>query len=107
VREAERAAGEEMPNEIDNEMPNEMDDEIDNKIDDEMDNEIDDKMEREQATEAAPEQSTASPSPEKLSRLQKACLEFCIALLDHRITRQEYDSLLVCALAVLGVKEEG
>jgi hypothetical protein len=28
-------------------------------------------------------------------------------LLDHRITRREYDSLLVCALAVLGVKEEG
>jgi hypothetical protein len=28
-------------------------------------------------------------------------------LLDHRITRREYDSPLVCALAVLGVKEEG
>jgi hypothetical protein len=28
-------------------------------------------------------------------------------LLDQRITRREYDSPLVCALAVLGVKEEG
>jgi len=28
-------------------------------------------------------------------------------LLDQRITRQEYNSPLVCALAVLGVKEEG
>jgi hypothetical protein len=27
-------------------------------------------------------------------------------LLDQRITRREYDSLLVCALAVLGVEEE-
>jgi hypothetical protein len=38
---------------------------------------------------------------------QKACLEFCIALLSQLITRKEYDSLLVCALAVLGVKEDG
>jgi hypothetical protein len=34
-------------------------------------------------------------------------LEFCIALLNQSITRKEYDSLLVCALAVLGVKEDG
>jgi hypothetical protein len=60
-----------------------------------------------QATEAAPSQSTASVRPEKLSRLQKACLNFCIALLDHCITRREYDSLLVCGLAVLGIKKEG
>jgi hypothetical protein len=32
---------------------------------------------------------------------------FCIALLDHQITRREYDSPFVCALAVLGVKEDG
>jgi hypothetical protein len=63
--------------------------------------------ETDQAREAAPNQGTARARPEKLSRIQKACLEFCIALLDHRITRCEYDSPLVCALAVLGVKEEG
>ncbi|KAF7564171.1 telomere-linked helicase 1, partial [Pyrenophora tritici-repentis] len=40
-------------------------------------------------------------------RGDRACLEFCIALLNHRITRREYDSPLVCALAVLGVKEDG
>jgi hypothetical protein len=34
-------------------------------------------------------------------------LEFCIALLNQSITRKEYDSPLVCALAVLGVKEDG
>ncbi|TKA55481.1 hypothetical protein B0A49_13343, partial [Cryomyces minteri] len=44
---------------------------------------------------------------EKLSAVQKACLQFCIALLDQRITQKEYDSALVCALAVLGVKEGG
>ena len=45
--------------------------------------------------------------PEALSGLEKACLAFCIALLNHSITRKEYDSPLVCALAVLGVKEDG
>jgi hypothetical protein len=33
-------------------------------------------------------------------------LEFCIALLSQTVTRKEYDSLLVCALAMLGVKED-
>jgi hypothetical protein len=31
------------------------------------------------------------------------CLDFCITLLDHRITHREYNS----PLAVLGVKEDG
>ncbi|KAE8823008.1 hypothetical protein PTNB85_10187 [Pyrenophora teres f. teres] len=47
------------------------------------------------------------PEPKKLSKIQKACLEFCIVLLNYRITRREYDSPLVCALAVLGVKKDG
>jgi hypothetical protein len=33
----------------------------------------------------------------RLSSIQKACLRFCIALLDQRITCREYDSPLVCA----------
>nr|GEZ17793.1 RecQ helicase L2 [Tanacetum cinerariifolium] len=45
--------------------------------------------------------------PTKLSSIQRACLEFCIALMSQKITRKEYDSALVCALAVLGVKEDG
>ncbi|KAL5422171.1 hypothetical protein PMIN06_013128 [Paraphaeosphaeria minitans] len=45
--------------------------------------------------------------PETLSSIEKACLAFCIALLSQSITRKEYDSPLVCALAVLGVKEDG
>jgi RecQ family ATP-dependent DNA helicase len=61
-----------------------------------------DEMEAGQDTAA-----NAIAEPTKLSRLQKACLEFCIALLNQSITRKEYDSPLVCALAVLGVKEDG
>ncbi|KAG9379897.1 ATP-dependent DNA helicase Q1 [Pyrenophora tritici-repentis] len=34
----------------------------------------------------------------------ESVFEFCIALLNHRITCREYDSPLVCALAVLGVR---
>jgi hypothetical protein len=96
VRKARRTAAAEDAEEANKEGNNEMD------MDEEMDvDEID------QATEAAPDQSTTSVRSEKLSRLQKACLEFCIALLDHRITRREYDSPLVCGLAVLGIKKEG
>ena len=45
--------------------------------------------------------------PERLSKIQKACLDFCIELLNQSISRREYDSALVCALAVLGVQEDG
>jgi hypothetical protein len=57
----------------------------------------------------AEENTTAKgiSEPEALSSIQKACLNFCIALLSQSITRKEYDSPLVCALAVLGVKEDG
>ncbi|GME31054.1 uncharacterized protein LTHEOB_12917 [Neofusicoccum parvum] len=40
-------------------------------------------------------------------RIQKACLDFCIELLNQRITRREYDSALVYALAVQGVTPTG
>ncbi|KAF3032558.1 hypothetical protein E8E12_001438 [Didymella heteroderae] len=49
----------------------------------------------------------AISEPQTLSSIQKACLEFCIALLSQSITRKEYDSPMVCALAVLGVKADG
>ena len=45
--------------------------------------------------------------PKPLTRIQKACLDFCIELLNQTVTRREYDSALVCALAVLGVNEDG
>jgi hypothetical protein len=44
---------------------------------------------------------------ESLTEVQQACLRFCMMLLQQRITRKEYDSVLVCALAVLGVKDDG
>ncbi len=43
----------------------------------------------------------------KLTKVQKACLDFCMALLNQQITRKEYDSPLMCGLAVLGVKVDG
>ncbi|KAK4999481.1 hypothetical protein LTR66_001501, partial [Elasticomyces elasticus] len=44
---------------------------------------------------------------ERLTKIQKACLHFCIALMGQSVTRREHDSALVCALAVLGVKQDG
>ena len=41
-----------------------------------------------------------------LNQVDKSCLDFCIVLLDQGITRTEYDSSLVNALAVLGVDED-
>jgi hypothetical protein len=60
--------------------------------------------EMEAAQDTAP---NAIVEPTKLSSIQRACLEFCVALMSQKITRREYDSALVCALAVLGVKEDG
>jgi hypothetical protein len=104
VREATRTAAAEAV-ETDEKIDEEAGKEADGEVEEEMDTDNVDEMDG--ATEAAPNQSAASARPEKLGRFQKACLEFCIALLDHQITRKEYDSPLVCALAVLGVEEEG
>jgi hypothetical protein len=41
-----------------------------------------------------------------LSSVERAYLDFCVELLNQRVTQQEYDSTLVCAAAVLGVHED-
>ncbi len=66
----------------------------------------------EEEAESVEESNNSSQDPDEdnkpeLTIIQKACLNFCLALLDDRITRKEYDSPLVCALAVLGVQENG
>jgi superfamily II DNA helicase RecQ len=42
-----------------------------------------------------------------MTAIQRACLDFCIELLNMEIEFTEYESALVCALAVLGVSEAG
>lgn len=88
----------------------EEEEEVDEEVDEEMDDETIDEMEEAMDEGEEGQDQTQRPEPvkpEKMSRIQKACLEFCIALLNQSITRKEYDSPLVCALAVLGVKEDG
>ena len=53
------------------------------------------------------ETNTNTNKPKPLTRIQRAYLDFCIELLNQTVTRREYDSALVCALAVLGVNEDG
>lgn len=43
----------------------------------------------------------------ELNRIETACLSFCIALLDQQQIHHDYESAMVCALAVLGVKDTG
>ncbi|KIV98356.1 uncharacterized protein PV09_09802 [Verruconis gallopava] len=43
----------------------------------------------------------------RMSAIQKACLDFCVELLNMEIEFSEYESALVYALAVLGVSETG
>jgi hypothetical protein len=42
-----------------------------------------------------------------LSPSAKACLVFCLTLLDQRVRGTEYESPLVCALALLGISADG
>ncbi|KAH2644767.1 hypothetical protein KXW55_006875 [Aspergillus fumigatus] len=42
-----------------------------------------------------------------MTDIEKACLEFCIELLNQRHRSHEYESALVCAMAVLGQGETG
>jgi hypothetical protein len=42
-----------------------------------------------------------------MTDIEKACLEFCIELLNQRHCSHEYESALVCTMAVLGQGETG
>jgi hypothetical protein len=103
IEQAERVAGGEKETEEaggDEEM-----EDMDGETMDEVEEETEAREGEQDPPEQPPEQ--AEPVEPTLSRIQKACLAFCIALLNQSITRKEYDNPLVCALAVLGVKEDG
>jgi hypothetical protein len=62
---------------------------------------------RDDANSEEEEQGEEETEQEELIAIQRACLRFCIALLDQRNIDHDYDSAFVCSLAVLGVKEVG
>jgi hypothetical protein len=101
VEEAEKSAGRDEAEAEEGEKQMEVEDGEDETIAD-----VDEAIE-EMETDTAGPTANAISEPESLSSIQKACLKFCIALLSQKITRREYDSPMVCALAVLGVKEDG
>lgn len=57
--------------------------------------------------EVEPMLEDEEPVHKQMNGVQTACLDFCIQLLNQEITQSEYESPLVCALAVLGVSETG
>ncbi|QGA18638.1 hypothetical protein EYB26_006323 [Talaromyces marneffei] len=70
--------------------------------DDEMDE--DRNHDSEPDPELDPTQQSAIPP---LTPIQRACLDFCIELLNQRVVHREYDCALVCSMAVLGVRDRG
>jgi superfamily II DNA helicase RecQ len=66
-----------------------------------------DKEESEGEEYAGQEQPDGEDEAKELTAIQRACLAFCIALLDQKHIHHDYDSAMVCALAVLGVKSPG
>jgi superfamily II DNA helicase RecQ len=51
--------------------------------------------------------ATTSSQSGSLTKIQRACLTFCIELLNQKIHNKEYDMALICATAVLGVQPHG
>jgi hypothetical protein len=48
-----------------------------------------------------------NPNPDWYQELDRACLSLCIALLDHSLRGNIYDSIVVGFLAVLGINAKG
>ena len=71
--------------------------------DEDREEEEDEMMIDELDDEQDPSECDNEPEHAKLRPIEKACLDFCMALLKQTIRRKEYDCAWVCALAVLGV----
>ncbi len=71
--------------------------------------EVESNVGSEPSVDQSPSKATRRPIPEPTpwTRIQRACLEFCIELLNQRIHNNEYDMALICATAVLGVRPFG
>jgi superfamily II DNA helicase RecQ len=82
-------------------------DEEEESSDDEEEEEDQEEEEDMEEDEDMEEEETNQAKPKPLTSIQKACLDFCVELLNQTISQREYDSALVCALAVLGIKEDG
>lgn len=44
---------------------------------------------------------------ESIKEMDRRCLRFCITLLDHQLVRNEYESIIISGLAILGINEKG
>lgn len=54
-----------------------------------------------------PDPSRSEPDGGYLSPLKRLCLDFLVSLLDYPIPDSEYDSILLSALAAMGIREDG
>lgn len=63
--------------------------------------------EGEENVEGESDRESSEEDEDVMTAIRTACLNFCIELLNEKIQFNEYDSALVCAMAVLGVSETG
>lgn len=54
-----------------------------------------------------PEAEITDNMKRQMDQLDSYCLDFWIQLLDHRLVGNEYDSVIISGLAVLGIAEDG
>jgi hypothetical protein len=59
------------------------------------------------ATQRAKESPAGQEEEEQQKKVDRLCLQLCTRLLDHELVRTEYDSVIISALAVAGMKEDG
>jgi hypothetical protein len=79
--------------------------EVDTNADTDTDADTETDADTDVETVAGDEDKTIPVPP--LSPIQKRCLDFCIELLNQREVQREYDSAMVCAMAILGLRERG
>jgi superfamily II DNA helicase RecQ/uncharacterized C2H2 Zn-finger protein len=58
------------------------------------------------AKERGQESQPGSEEEEKQKRVDRLCLELCIEFLNHNLTHSEYESVVISALAVMGMRAD-
>ena len=64
--------------------------------------EITDRMEEAGRVESREGSPQSQPDDPALARIDRLCLELCMTLLNHELGNDEYESVIISGLAILG-----
>ena len=59
---------------------------------------------RVESREGSPQSQPEDPA---LARIDQLCLELCMTLLNHELGNDEYESVIISGLAILGFRDDG